>query len=83
MKGMELLSSIKLAAVALAFVMFAGSAFYLLRGKTGAAWMQAFGLTLLVPTILVLAVTESLSKDMLAVLLGGVAGYIFGVSRSD
>ena len=83
MKGMELLGSIKLAAVALAFVMFIGSAAFLVKGRTGVAWMQAFGLTLLVPTILVLAVTESLSKDMLAVLIGGVAGYIFGVGRSE
>jgi len=33
---------------------------------------------LLVPTILIHAVTNALSKEILATLLGGVAGYIFG-----
>jgi hypothetical protein len=33
---------------------------------------------LLIPTILALAVTQALSTEVLATLLGGVAGYIFG-----
>ncbi len=35
-------------------------------------------MVLLIPTILALAVTRSLSTEILATLLGGVAGYIFG-----
>jgi hypothetical protein len=35
-----------------------------------------------VPTILILAVTNSLSKEILATLLGGVAGYIFARAAS-
>lgn len=81
----ELFGSVKFAAVILAFVMFIGGSMFLyVRAKAGAAgWTQAFGLVLLIPTILVLAVTDALSKDMLAVLLGGVAGYIFGRSGHD
>jgi hypothetical protein len=45
---------------------------------SGPATIQALGLVLLVPTILILAVTNALSKEILATLLGGVAGYIFG-----
>jgi hypothetical protein len=40
--------------------------------------LSAFGLVLLVPTILILAVTNALSKKILATPLGAVASYIFG-----
>lgn len=73
-----------LVAILLAFVMLVGGGFIVyLRTKTwGPATLQAFGVVLLIPTILVLAVTGALSKEILATLLGGVAGYIFGRSSS-
>jgi hypothetical protein len=37
-----------------------------------------FGLVLLIPAILALAVTQALSTEILAILLGAVASYIFG-----
>ena len=78
------MGTIQLGAVALSFVMFiAGGWLVYVRSK---GWngqtLQAFGLVLLVPTILILAVTQALSKEILATLLGGVAGYIFGRSSS-
>ena len=48
------------------------------KGWTQSTAIQAFGLVLLIPTILALAVTKALSTEILATLLGGVAGYIFG-----
>jgi len=44
----------------------------------GPLTLQAFGLLLLVPSVLVLAANGLLSKEIVATLLGGVAGYIFG-----
>ena len=72
--------SIKTWGAALAFLMFvSGMLFLYLRSKTGAPWAaQAFGMVLLVPTILMLAISDVLTKDMIAVLIGGIAGYIFG-----
>jgi hypothetical protein len=40
--------------------------------------LSTFGLVLLMPTILILAVTNALSKEIHAVPLGGVAGHVFG-----
>ena len=40
--------------------------------------IQALGLVLLVPTLIVLAAFSLLSDETIATLLGGVAGYIFG-----
>lgn len=74
------LAIIKLGALILAFVMFLGGGLVVYVRSTG--WgpftLQAFGLVLLIPTILALAVTQALSTEILATLLGGVAGYIFG-----
>jgi len=77
--------TVKLGAVLLAFVMFLAGGWLVNRRSTGwgPSTLQAFGLVLLVPTILVLAVTQALSKEILATLLGGVAGYIFGRSGGD
>jgi hypothetical protein len=74
-----------LAALALSFVMFLAGGWVVYRRSTswGPWTLQAFGLVLLVPTILALAVTSSLSKEILATLLGGVAGYIFGRSSAN
>jgi hypothetical protein len=70
----------ELVALAAAIIMLLGGGFIVYRRSTGwgPATLSAFGLVLLVPTILILAVTNALSKEILAVLLGGVAGYIFG-----
>lgn len=69
-------------AMLLSFVMLiGGGAIVYIRSKGWGPWtLQAFGLVLLIPTILVLAITNALSKEILATLLGGVAGYIFGRS---
>lgn len=84
MKGADLIANIRLASVVLAFLMLAGGMFFLYgRARGGQGWSHLFGLVLLVPTILVLAVTDSVSKDMLGVLLGGVAGYVFGRAGQD
>ncbi len=40
--------------------------------------LQGLGLVLLVPTILVLAILGKLQAEVIAALLGSVAGYIFG-----
>lgn len=72
-------------AIGLAFVMLIGGGWIVyIRSKGWGPWtLQAFGLVLLVPTILVLAITDALSKEILATLLGGVAGYIFGRASGD
>ena len=69
------------AAVAIALIMFiAGLVVVCRRMKPG--WgpytLQALGLVLLVPTIIVLGVFGFIDKAAIATLLGGVAGYIFG-----
>jgi len=74
------LGTIKLLAMGLAFVMFLGGGFVAwarLKVWNNTA-IQVFGLVLLIPAILALAVTQALSTEILATLLGGVAGYIFG-----
>lgn len=73
-------STVKLLAMGLSFAMFAGGGYVVyIRSKGWDSWtLQAFGLVLLIPTILALAVTQALSTEILATLLGGVAGYIFG-----
>jgi hypothetical protein len=74
------LSTIKLLAMGLSFVMLVGGGYIVyIRSKGWGPWtIQAFGLVLLVPAIIALAVTQVLSTEILATLLGGVAGYIFG-----
>jgi len=73
-------TTIKLLAMGLSFVMFlAGGYVVYVRSKGWGPWtLQAFGLVLLIPAIIALAVTQALSTEILATLLGGVAGYIFG-----
>lgn len=50
----------------------------LLRAGWGPYTLQALGLVLLIPALLILAAFELLSDEIIATLLGGVAGYIFG-----
>jgi len=73
---------VKLASLLLALLMFCGGGWLVYRRTPGwgPSTVQAFGLVLLVPTIIILAVTNSLSKEILATLLGGVVGFIFGRS---
>ena len=77
---MPITPTVQILALAAAIIMLVGGAFIVYRRSTGwgPATLSAFGLVLLVPTILILAVTNALSKEILATLLGGVAGYIFG-----
>ncbi|MGD9867476.1 MAG: hypothetical protein AB7U38_05680 [Hyphomicrobiales bacterium] len=77
------MSTVQLALL-FAFVMLLGGGWLVYtRSKGWGPWtIQAFGLVLLVPAIVVLAVTQALSKEILATLLGGVAGYIFGRGSS-
>jgi len=73
-------TTVQIVALSAAILMLLGGGFIVFRRTTGLgpATIQALGLVLLVPTILILAVTNALSKEILATLLGGVAGYIFG-----
>jgi hypothetical protein len=50
----------------------------LIRSGWGPYTLQALGLVLLLPAILVLAAFDLLSDEIIATLLGGVAGYVFG-----
>jgi hypothetical protein len=77
---MQTTPTVQILALAAAIIMLVGGALIVYRRSTGwgPATLSAFGLVLLVPTILILAVTNALSKEILATLLGGVAGYIFG-----
>jgi hypothetical protein len=80
MNAMQTTATVQILALAAAIIMLVGGALIVYRRSTGwGPWtLQAFGLVLLVPTILILAVTNALSKEILATLLGVVAGYIFG-----
>ena len=83
---MQTTATVQILALAAAIIRLVGGALIVYRRSTGwgPATLSAFGLVLLVPTILILAVTNALSKEILATLLGGVAGYIFGrASGSD
>lgn len=73
---------VKLASLLIALLMLCGGGWLVYRRTPGwgPSTVQAFGLVLLVPTIIILAVTNSLSKEILATLLGGVVGFIFGRS---
>ncbi|MGO8843405.1 MAG: hypothetical protein ACLQF1_20455 [Methyloceanibacter sp.] len=81
---MQTTATVQIIALAAAIIMLLGGGFIVYRRSTGwgPATLSAFGLVLLVPTILILAVTNALSKEILATLLGGVAGYIFGRASS-
>ncbi len=73
-------TTVQIVALSAAILMLLGGGLYRVppHDWSGPATIQALGLVLLVPTILILAVTNALSKEILATLLGGVAGYIFG-----
>jgi hypothetical protein len=81
-----MLTDIKFAALLLAFVMFIGGMVLIfLRSRSGnAPWVNhAFGIVLLIPAVMALELTGTVSRDIVAVLLGGLAGYIFGRSSRD
>ena len=42
---------------------------------------KALGLVVLLPIILILGANEMIAKEVLATLLGTIAGYIFGVEK--
>lgn len=45
--------------------------------------LKAIGVTLFIPTILILAVTTDFQSETLAALLGTVAGYVLSTSRPE
>lgn len=68
-------------ALIFALVMLAGGGYLVVRNSKpgwGPYTVQAFGLVIFVPTVFLLAVYGLLSKEIIATLLGGIAGYIFG-----
>ena len=81
-----MLTDLKFIAMMLAIIMFIGGMVLIyIRSRAGnSPWVNhAFGIVLLVPAIMALAITGVISKDIIAVLLGGLAGYIFGRSNRD
>ncbi len=81
-----MLPDIKTMAILLAFVMFIGGMILIyLRSRSGnAPWVNhAFGIVLLIPAVMAMALTGVISRDIVAVLLGGLAGYVFGRSSRD
>jgi len=81
-----MLPDIKTMAILLAFVMFIGGMILIyVRSRSGnAPWVNhAFGIVLLIPAVMAMALTGVISRDIVAVLLGGLAGYVFGRSSRD
>ena len=81
-----MLPDIKSMAILLAFVMFIGGMILIyMRSRSGnAPWVNhAFGIVLLIPAVMAMALTGVISRDIVAVLLGGLAGYVFGRSSRD
>ena len=76
--------TVQLLALVAAIIMLVGGALIVYRRSTGwgPAALSAFGLVLLVRTILILAVTNALSKKILATPLGAVVGYISAAPRA-
>lgn len=79
---MELNDILLLAAAALALMMAGAGLAIMFRQimakGLGAYSLQGLGLVMLVPTILMLALIDAVRPEVVATLLGGVAGYIFG-----
>ena len=81
-----MLPDIKSMAILLAFVMFIGgmSLIYVRSRSGNAPWVNhAFGIVLLIPAVMAMALSGVISRDIVAVLLGGLAGYVFGRSSRD
>lgn len=49
----------------------------------GASALRAFGLVIFIPTLVILAVVTELRSDVLAALLGTIAGYALSHSAPD
>ena len=52
------------------------------KERLGQYTLQIVGLTLILPTILVITVASGLNPEAVTALLGSIIGYIFGSSRS-
>jgi len=79
---MELNDILLLAAAALALMM-AGAGLAIMFRQVAAKGLgpynlQGLGLVMLIPTVLMLALVDAVRPEVVATLLGGVAGYIFG-----
>jgi hypothetical protein len=79
---MELKDIMPIAAAILALLMAGAGLVIMFRQimakGLGAYSLQGLGLVMLVPTILMLALIDAVRPEVVATLLGGVAGYIFG-----
>ncbi len=75
--------TLKLSIVALsAVIMIGGSWMVLHKAKNlDASTLQTIGVILLIPSILILAITNSLNSHILATLLGGIFGFLFAKSK--
>ena len=79
---MELNDILLLAAAALALMMAGAGLAIMFRQVAdkglGPYNLQGLGLVMLIPTVLMLALIDAVRPEVVATLLGGVAGYIFG-----
>jgi len=79
---MELNDILLLAAAALALMMAGAGLAIMFRQVAdkglGPYNLQGLGLVMLIPTVLMLALVDAVRPEVVATLLGGVAGYIFG-----
>ncbi len=77
--------TVQLAVIALAAVIMIGGSWMVLRRsqEIDSAALQAIGVVLLIPSILILAITNALENHILATLLGGIFGYIFAKSSDS
>lgn len=75
-------TTIKLAAMAIATLILVGGGWLVYRRSTGlgAETMQMIGIIILIPMIIVLAVSKALDPAVLAALCGGILGFILGKS---
>ncbi len=75
--------TLKLSIVALsAVIMIGGSWMVLHKAKSlDTSTLQTIGVILLIPSILILAITNSLNSHILATLLGGIFGFLFAKSK--
>lgn len=75
--------TLKLSIVALSAVIMIGGSWMVLRKSNNldTATLQTIGIILLIPSILILAITNSLNSHILATLLGGIFGFLFAKTK--
>ena len=77
--------TVKLAVIVLSGIIMIGGSWMILRRSSAldANTLQAIGVILLIPSILILAITNAIENQILATLLGGIFGYIFAKSSDS